>query len=242
MRTPNPTPPTTTPMTNPIAPARAATLAAACVALAWLAVAPRAAHAADAAAAPSAAASSAEQVIVPEVDRRDIHRPRYPSNDFEVGVFGGMFSTQNFGSAGAGGLRLGYHVTEDFFVEAALGQTKASDRSFRQVLPGGIFSTGTETLRYRDISLGYNVLPGEVFIGSKTAKASALYLIAGLGTTSLNSQRMQTANFGMGMRVFLRDWFALRADVRDHIFTYDLLGKRQLTQNPELTAGLSFLF
>ena len=203
--------------------------------LACLTLAPLASQAAD-------AAKADEPVVVPQVDRREIRLPRFPSNDFEVGFFGGAYSVQNFGSSAAGGLRLGYHITEDFFVESSLGATRVKDDAFRRVLPGGIFPTGTETLQYANLSVGVNVLPGEVFIGSRTAKASALYLIAGLGTTSLNSQRMQTANFGMGMRVFLRDWFALRADVRDHIFTYDLLGKRQLTQNPELTAGLSFLF
>jgi len=181
-------------------------------------------------------------VIDPQVERREVHTPRFPSNDFEVGAFGGLMSTQNFGSHGVGGLRLGYHITEDFFAEASLGQTKVDDATFRQVLPGGIFSTGTETLRYRDISLGWNLMPGEVFFGRHNAKASALYLIAGVGTTSFDGQRMQTASFGLGTRVFIRDWFALRADVRDHVFTMDLLGRREQTQNPELTAGFSFLF
>jgi len=199
-------------------------------------------QAAFAADAPGASTAPNEQVIVPQVDRRDVRMPRFPSNDFEVGAYGGVFSMQNFGSAGVGGLRLGYHITEDFFAEASLGQTKVSDRQFRQILPGGIFPTGSETLRYRDLSIGMNVLPGEVFFGTSNAKASAGYVIAGLGTTSFNGQRLQTANFGAGLRVYVRDWFAVRVDARDHVFTLDLLGKRTLTQNPELTAGLSFLF
>jgi hypothetical protein len=36
--------------------------------------------------------------------------------------------------------------------------------------------------------------------------------------------------------------FALQADVRDHVFSLDLLGKRQSTQNLEVTAGLTFFF
>ena len=137
--------------------------------------------------------SSDQQAVVPQVQRNALRPARFPSNDFEVGAFGGLMSTQNFGSHGVGGLRLGYHITEDFFAEASLGQTKVDDATFRQVLPGGIFSTGTETLRYRDISLGWNLMPGEVFFGRHNAKASALYLIAGVGTTSFDGQRMQTA-------------------------------------------------
>ena len=90
------------------------------------------------------AANPNEPVVVPQVDRRDIKLPRFPSNDFEVGFFGGAYSVQNFGASAAGGLRLGYHITEDFFVEAALGTTRVKDEAFRRVLPGGIF-TGCNT-------------------------------------------------------------------------------------------------
>src|SRR4051812_4985173 len=50
-----------------------------------------------------------EQVVVPEVDRRDIKMPRFPSNDFEIGVYTGTYATQNFGSSVVAGLRAGYH-------------------------------------------------------------------------------------------------------------------------------------
>ena len=183
-----------------------------------------------------------EQVIVPQVDRRDVKLPRIPSNDFEAGVFAGTYSTQNFGASAVGGVRLGYHITEDFFVEGVYGQTKVSDENFRLVLPGGIFPTSKEKLKYYNLSAGVNVLPGEVFFGRTRAKASAVYLIGGVGSTSFDKQRHQTINVGLGLRLFLADWAALQVDMRDHIFSLDLLGKRQSTQNLELTAGLTFFF
>ena len=36
---------------------------------------------------------------------------------------------------------------------------------------------------YYDLSLGYNFLPGEVFLGRKTAMTSTFYLLAGIGST-----------------------------------------------------------
>jgi outer membrane beta-barrel protein len=188
------------------------------------------------------AANPNEPVVVPQVDRRDIKLPRFPSNDFELGLFGGAYSVQNFGASAAGGLRLGYHITEDFFVEAAWGTTKVKDEAFRRVLPGGIFPTGTEKLVYTNLSLGVNLLPGEVFLGRDRALPSAVYLIGGVGTTRFNGQRQQSFNLGLGTKVYLRDWLALRVDMRDHIYSLDLLGKRESTQNLELTTGLSFFF
>ncbi|MEP7298450.1 MAG: outer membrane beta-barrel domain-containing protein [Burkholderiales bacterium] len=183
-----------------------------------------------------------DQVVVPEVDRRDITVPKFPSNDFEIGAFVGTYATQNFGTSAVGGLRLGYHITEDFFVESVYAMTKVSDASFRQVLPGGVFPNEKEKLTYYNISFGYNVLPGEVFIGSRRAKPSQLYLIGGVGSTKFDQQRRPTYNLGFGFRVYLIDSLALQVDMRDHIYSLDLLGKRQSTQNLELTGGLTFNF
>ncbi len=182
------------------------------------------------------------QVVVPEVERRELKLPRFPSNDLAVGLFAGTYATQNFGAATVLGLRLGYHVTEDWFVEAALAQTKVSDEAFRQVLPGGIFVDPKEKLRYYSFSAGYNLLPGEVFPTAKRAKATAIYLIAGVGSTKFNQQRSQTINFGLGGRLMLLDRAALQVDMRDHVFSLDLLGKRQSTHNLELSGGFTWYF
>jgi outer membrane beta-barrel protein len=184
-----------------------------------------------------------EQVVVPQVERRDVPLPRFPSKDIEVGLFAGVYSTENFGASGVYGLRLGYHITEDFFVQANLAQTKVSDENFRQLLPGGgIFPRPEEKLTYYNLTAGWNVLPGEVFIGSNRAKATSLYLLAGIGSTKLAERRNSTLNFGVGMRGLLADRAAVHVELRDHVFTIDLLGPRESTHNLELTAGFSWFF
>ncbi len=185
---------------------------------------------------------SAEPVVIPPVDRRDVRLPRYPSNDLEIGAYTGTYATENFGTSWVYGARVGYHLTEDFFVQAVYGQTKVSDESFRQILPGGVFGSPTQKLAYYNLSVGYNILPGEVFLFSSRARPSQLFLVGGVGSTKFVDQRKPTYNFGFGFRVFLTDYASLQLDLRDHIFSLDLLGKNQTTQNLELTAGLSFYF
>lgn len=204
----------------------------------------RPAQSQSAASAPAAAASqpAAEQVIQPQVVRREVKRPQLPSHDVAVGLYGGVYATENFGSSGVTGLRVSYHVTEDIFFDGTFGQTKVSDEAFRQVLPGGIFVNRTERLRYYGVSVGYNLLPGEVFFGRSTAKATQGYILAGIGSTDFAGQKRQTVNYGFGLRLVLADWFALQADVRDHVFSLDLLGRRKTTHNPEITGGLTFYF
>ena len=190
----------------------------------------------------SSTPSNSNQVVVPEIERREVRLPKFPSKDIAVGVFAGTYATQNFGAAPVVGLRLGYHITEDWFVEALYGQSKVSDEAFRQVLPGGIFVDPKEKLKYYNVSAGYNLLPGEVFPTAKRAKASALYLIAGVGSTKFNEQRSQTVSFGLGGRLLLTDRAAVQFDMRDHVFSLDLLGKRPSTHNLELTGGFTYYY
>lgn len=185
-----------------------------------------------------------EQVVVPQVDRRDVRLPRFPSKDFELGLFGGTYATQNFGSHVLAGLRVGYHITEDFFVESVYGRTTADDKVYRRLNGGvgGVFNTETVNVTYYNISVGVNALPGEVFLGGRFARPTALYLIGGVGSTKFDVQRRQTVNFGWGLRLMLADWAAVQVDMRDHVFSLDLLGRRESTHNLEMSAGLTLFF
>lgn len=193
----------------------------------------QAAHAAD-------APAPDEPVVVPQVQRRDVKLPRLPSRDFELGAFAGSYSVQGFEAVAVAGLRAGYHITEDFFVQASFGQAKVNDDTFQKIFAGTVLAS--DKLSYYNVSLGYNVMPGEVFFGRDTAKASSVYLIAGVGSTRFNDRRHQTLNFGAGIRLFLRDWAAVQVDMRDHIFSDDLLGTRRRNNNLEFSGGITFFF
>lgn len=180
--------------------------------------------------------------VVPQVDRRELRLPKFPSRDFEVGGFVGVFATENFGASAVYGLRVGYHLTEDWFVEGSFGSTQVSDEAFRQILPGGIFSSDKERLSYYNLSAGYNLLPGEVFLGSRQARATAIYLLGGVGSTDFAGQKRQTFNLGFGWRILLGERGTLRVDLRDHVFSLDLLGSSQSTHNLETTVGFGWHF
>jgi len=182
-------------------------------------------------------------VISPELERRTITEADIDSEDFEVGAFVGVMSIEDFGSNVVYGARGAYHITEDFFAEAAIGRTEAGETSY-ETLSGGaqILTDSQRELTYYNISLGYNILPGEAFIGKGHAFNSALYLIAGVGNTEFADDSHFTINVGAGYRFLVNDWVALHVDFRDHIFDSDLLGKDKTTHNLEGTAGISFFF
>lgn len=184
-----------------------------------------------------------EPVIQPDLERRTITEADIDSEDFEATAFAGVMSIEDFGSNFVYGARLAYHITEDFFTEASIGRTEADETSF-ETLSGGaqILSGSQRELTYYNISLGYNLLPGEAFIGKGHAYNSALYVIAGVGNTEFADDSHFTVNVGAGYRFLLTDWIALHVDFRDHIFESDLLGKDKTTHNLEATGGISFFF
>jgi len=184
-----------------------------------------------------------EPVITPDLERRTITEADIDSEDFEAGVFVGIMSVEDFGSNVVYGARAAYHITEDFFTEAAIGRTDTDETSY-EVLSGGaqILSGSERELTYYNISLGYNLLPGETFIGGSHAFNSALYVIAGVGNTEFANDSHFTVNVGAGYRFLLNDWIALHLDFRDHIFDSDLLGNDKTTHNLEGTGGVTFFF
>lgn len=186
-------------------------------------------------------AQSSEQVIKPEVDRRDIHIPKIDVDDVEIGVYGGVLSVQDFGANSVSQVRAAYHLTEDFFIEGTLGRSKVSDEAFRRLgIP--VFTDPETDLDYYHLSVGYNLFPGEIFFGRNWAMTSAVYLIGGVGNVHFNDENHTAFNFGIGIRVLPKDWFAVRAEMRDLLFQSDVLGKNELKHNFELTLGVAVYF
>ncbi|MCH7537835.1 MAG: outer membrane beta-barrel domain-containing protein [Proteobacteria bacterium] len=193
--------------------------------------------------APPPSAEGPGQVIDPEVARREIKEPAIDREDFEVGVFVGIMSVEDFGTNVVYGARIAYHITEGFFVEGTVGQTEAGLTSF-EVLSGGarLITDSERTLTYYNLNLGYNILPGEVFIGEGRAYNTNLYLVAGLGSTRFAGDDRFTVNVGAGYRFLLNDSIALHIDFRDHLFDIDILGEEKTVHNLEVHLGLTVFF
>ena len=183
-----------------------------------------------------------DQVIEPVLDRRDIKVPRIQAKDLEFGVYYGVYSAEDFGSAQLTGARLAYHVSEDIFFEAAYGSSTVTDKLFRSLLPSGIFENEVEDLTYYSASVGYHFFPGEIFLTKSRAMTSAVYVIGGIGNTKFANENRATVNFGIGIRMLPTDWFAVRIDMRDNIFESDIVGTTKTTNNFEMHAGIAVYF
>ncbi|MEQ8483914.1 MAG: outer membrane beta-barrel domain-containing protein [Pseudomonadales bacterium] len=184
-----------------------------------------------------------EPLVVREPERREVKVDDIDSENWEVGVVAGALSVEDFGTNSLYGLRLAYHITEDFFVEGTYGRSRLGQTSFERLSGGAQLLTDDQRdLTYYNVSVGWNLFPGESFLTRNWAFKGGLYLIAGAGSTEFGGDDRFTINGGVGYRLIATDWLALRVDVRDHVFKSDLLGESETRHNFEFSTGLTVFF
>ena len=197
---------------------------------------------------PASASSDTSQdqapprVVEPEVTRRKITVPRIRSRNFELGADYGVLSIEDFGAHPSYGLTAAYHVTEDFFFQAELGRTRAGQTSFEQLSNVQLLTESERRFTYYDLSLGYNFLPGEVFLGRNLALISSFYVLAGIGATDFGGDTKFTVNYGAGYRILPADWIAVHVAVEDRVYNSDLFGVNKLASNLEAHLGATVFF
>jgi len=185
--------------------------------------------------------ASEQPVIDPKVTRRKIKVPRIGRHDFELGAYVGILSIEDFGTNSVTGLRLDYHVTEDFFLEASYGSSKGGTTSYER-LSNSVPLTNKRYYRYYALNASWDALPGEIYIGKTQAYNSAFYFTVGAGNTTFIGDDHFTANAGMGYRILFSRFLTAHFDFRDYLFDIDITGEKKVTHNLEGSLGLSFAF
>jgi outer membrane beta-barrel protein len=182
-------------------------------------------------------------LVQPQIERSDFDESLIDSEDFEISVFLGMLAIEDFGTHSVKGFKLAYHVNEDVFVQAVLGDSKAGQTSF-EVLSGGapLLTEQERQFEFYQVNLGYNLLPGEAFVSRDSTTNTVFYLVAGLGNTDFAGDERFTYNYGFGYRVLFWDAFSITADMRDHVFDLNIFGEEKETHNLEYSLALSWYF
>lgn len=158
-------------------------------------------------------------VIDPNIVRLGLREADIDALDIEVGAFFGFMSVEDFGTNEVYGARLAWHVTEYLFIEGQYGMTSVGRTSAESLDPTlNLLTDADRDLVYYNASLGFNALPGEVFIGDSAAFNTDIYFLLGAGTTEFANDRMFTINAGLGVRFIAYDWLAIHLTFQDLIF------------------------
>lgn len=185
-------------------------------------------------------------VIDPTIVRLGLKEADIDSENFEVGGYAGYMSIENFGTDVVYGVRGAWHVTEYLFIEGQYGMTTAGKTSYEELAPANLFSESDRDLAYYNLSLGFNALPGEVFIGENNAFNTDIYFLAGAGTTEFAGDREFTINIGAGLRFIALDWLAVHFMMQDLIFekpaVIDPADSGEASHNMQYTTSVTVFF
>ncbi len=182
-------------------------------------------------------------LIEPQIERVDFDESLIDSADFEISLYGGLLAMENFDTNFVTGIKLGYHITEDFFVQGSYGSSKVGETSFEKLTGGApLLSDAERDIEYYLISIGFNLFPGEAFFTDSTTFNTVFYISGGIGSTDFAGDKRHTMAFAVGHRTIFTDNFSLDIEMRDLIFDIDIFGEEETTNNLEFTVGINLFF
>ena len=161
------------------------------------------------------------------------------TNRHEISVQGGYYVSDLFDGTYTFGGAYAYHMTEDLAVEAAGGYTRLTssggpelERTF------AVLENRPRRELYFDANLLWVPAHAKMRFGGAITHFD-FYLAAGAGVVDSVLSNNVAGNGGFGFKFFLGRAWALRIDVRDHVYRQSLLSATLLVNDLTTTAGLS---
>jgi outer membrane beta-barrel protein len=159
----------------------------------------------------------------------------------ELSAIGGLYAADLLSSSYLVGGAYTFHFTEDLALEASFGYTRADSALVRIVQNDTSFTAlriNTPVYIYEGHLL-WSIAYGKLRWFEGGISRFDLHLAFGGGVTDNQTAQGLTGSFGLGLKLFFGEWFAVRMDVRDQLLQQEILGRSQLVNNLAATLGLS---
>lgn len=188
-------------------------------------------------------AFNVDDMVPTEIERRDVLENILDSENFELGAQIGLLSIEDFESNLWVSGHFAYHINEYFYAKALYGFSKAGTSSFEKLVNVPPLLTNKQRkLKYYGLNIGYNLLPGEVFLSKDIALNSMFSIELGGGSTEFAGNNQFTINLTANYRLFLTDWLTWDIAMSDYIFDTSVTGENKTTHNLNFTTGIAFYF
>jgi outer membrane beta-barrel protein len=133
----------------------------------------------------------------------------------------------------------GYHMTEDFAVEASAAVTRLTSRGGPELERTFMVLEGKPRRQLMfDADLVYSLAHAKMRFGGAITHFD-FYLVAGGGVVDSAVSQGIAGNGGFGLKFFLGHALAIRFDLRDHVFQQQLLADSFIVNDISATLGLS---
>ena len=161
------------------------------------------------------------------------------TNRHELTVQGGYYVSDLFDGTYTAGGAYTYHMTEDLAVEASGSYTRISSSGGPEL--ERTFSVLQNKPRRQlgfDADLVWVPAHAKMRLGGGLTHLD-LYLALGGGVVDSVLSSDLAGNGGLGLKFFVGRAFAIRVDVRDHVFREQLLAEKEIVNDLTVTLGFS---
>jgi outer membrane beta-barrel protein len=160
------------------------------------------------------------------------------TNRHELTVHGGYYVSDLFDGTFTYGGAYTYHMTEDLAVEASASYTRLTSSGGPELERTFLVLQGKPRRQLGfDANLVWVPAHAKMRLGGGISHLD-LYVTAGGGVVDSVLSSDLAANAGLGMKFFIGHAYAIRVDVRDHLFREQLLAEKEFVN--DLTATLGF--
>ena len=182
--------------------------------------------------------------ITPEKKAPKVNSAKIDTERFELGVYAGFLSIENFDVNSLIGLQGTFHINSRLMANVYYGQSDSARARFeREVGDDSNFIADREDgFRYVAAGISYNVLNARSFSGSKRKYDSYISIDTAIESVDFAGESNIGLMIGTTYKTVVTDWFTVNINLKDHIVEREFLGESNLTQNLELSVGLNFLF
>jgi outer membrane beta-barrel protein len=161
------------------------------------------------------------------------------TNRHELTVRTGYYASDTFDGWAVAAFAYGYHMTEDFAVEATAGITQLTSHGGPELeRTFAVLQNKPRQQLMFDAALVYSLAHAKMRFGG-SIKHFDFFLAAGGGVVDSVVSSGLAGTGGLGFKFFLGRAFAFRFDVRDHVFQQQLLSEKLVVNDISATIGLS---
>lgn len=180
------------------------------------------------------------KIIEPNKPVTSVQAAAIDTEKFELGVYGGLISIEDFNTNTVTGLSFSYHITGSFLATLNYGTATVSKAAFEDV--AGLNFLEDYDFTYTSILAGYKLVDGRSFLRKRHKFNSAIYLQAGAAQVEFAGQDNAGLVIGASYRTVITDWLTMNLDIRDTMVDVELNNNSKKTNNTEMAIGINALF
>jgi len=169
------------------------------------------------------------------VDRLFIKQARH-----EISAFGGYYASDLYSATWVVGGAYTYHMTDDVGVEFTGAYTRSNADIIRTLEDdrGVTIDDTADDVIMAEALLIWSPVYGKLRLGGSIVRFD-MHLDAGVGVVDADTSRGISAVGGVGFKLLFPEAFAVRIDIRDHVYRQELLDQGFIVNDVSATLGLS---